>query len=72
MLVLWIIAVVGGFGYLISLHVHPYTRCHWCHGGGRHRGMLYGYATRACGHCGGNGRQLRFGARLFLGGTERK
>jgi hypothetical protein len=67
-----IIAVLGGIGYLFSLHVHPYTRCHWCRGGGRHRGVVYGYANRACGHCSGNGRQLRLGVRLFLGGTDRK
>ena len=72
MSVLLIVAVLGGLSYLFSLHVHPYTRCHSCKGAGRHRGMMYGYASRACGRCGGNGRQLRLGVRMFLGGTEKK
>jgi len=72
MSVLLIVAVLTGFGYLFSLHVHPYTRCYSCKGIGRHRGVVYGYASRACASCGGNGRQLRLGVRLFLGGTERK
>lgn len=72
MSMLFIIAVTGGLGYLLSLHVHPYTRCRTCNGGGRHRGMIYGHATRACGHCGGTGRVQRLGVRLFLGGTDKK
>jgi hypothetical protein len=72
MSVVSIVAVLAGLGYLFSLHVHPYTRCHSCRGAGRHRGVVYGYASRACGSDGGNGRQLRLGVRLFLGGTEKK
>jgi DnaJ-class molecular chaperone len=69
---LLIIVIVAGLGYLTSLHVHPYTSCRTCRGAGRHRGMIYGHATRACGHCGGAGRVQRLGVRLFLGGTNRK
>ena len=76
MSVVLICAVLAGFGYLFSLHVHPYTRCHSCRGIGRHRGAVYGYASRACGSRGGNGRQLRLAVRLLpvrllLGGTEK-
>ncbi|HKB29483.1 MAG TPA: hypothetical protein VKD26_01465 [Streptosporangiaceae bacterium] len=72
MTILFIVAVLAGLGYLFSLHVHPYTQCHSCKGGGRHRGAVFGYGNRACGSCGGNGRQLRLGVRVFLGGTEKK
>jgi DnaJ-class molecular chaperone len=67
MSVFLIVAVLGGSGYLSALNVHPYIRCHSCRGAGRHRGMMYGYAGRECRHCGGNGRQLRLGVRLFPG-----
>ncbi len=69
-------AVLAGFGYMLSVHAHPYTRCHSCQGIGWHRGLVYGYASRACARCGGNGMQLplqlRLGARFFLSGTGRK
>jgi hypothetical protein len=69
---LLIVAILAGFSYLFAPHVHPYARCHSCKGIGRQHGVVYGYASRACASCGGNGRQLRFGVRLFLGGTEKK
>jgi DnaJ-class molecular chaperone len=67
-----LIAAIAGIGYVMSLRMHPFTRCRTCNGGGRHRGLIYGGATRACGHCGGNGRVQRLGVRLFLGGTDKK
>ena len=59
-LVLW----VGG--YLISLRVHPYTRCRRCGGDGKHHGRLYPRAFRACPGCRGTGRRPRLGVRLFV------
>lgn len=69
----WIIALVAGVGYVISLVVHPYATCRACkRTPGRHHGAIFTYAHRKCTKCGGSGRQLRLGARLFLGGTDRR
>lgn len=70
-LVIWI-ALLSAFGYWASLHLHPWTRCRRCRGSSRHFGAVYSYASRACGHCGGTGRVVRLGVRLFLGGTEKR
>lgn len=64
--VLLLFVVVALVFYWASLHLHPFTRCPQCRGTGRHRGAVFGYATRACGRCGGTSRVHRLGVRLFL------
>jgi hypothetical protein len=46
----------------VSLHSHPFTRCHSCGGTGRNRGST---ARRfgTCKRCGGSGRRQRTGSR---------
>jgi hypothetical protein len=60
-------------GYLISLRLHPFTRCRACRGlatPGRPHGSFYTYAHRRCRRCGGTNRQERLGTRLGLGGPR--
>ncbi|MBI1759392.1 MAG: hypothetical protein HYR62_09235 [Actinobacteria bacterium] len=57
-------AIVGT--YLLSLYLHPYSKCKTCNGTGKHAGAMFGYAFRACRSCGGSSRRLRLGAK-FLG-----
>lgn len=71
MLPLVIIAVLIVAGYLVSLRVHPYSRCRACKGGGRHWGSVYKYAQRPCRSCGGSGRHDRLGARILRIGQDR-
>ena len=52
-------------GYLLSLLLHPYTRCSTCKGSPRHYGSIFTRAFRLCSACGGSGRQRRLGARLL-------
>lgn len=58
--------VLYGACYYISLQVHPFTKCKSCTGTGRHRGVLFDHASRACGSCGGTSRVTRLGVRLFM------
>ena len=70
----WVIAlgvVLVAIGYVISLRLHPFTRCPACKGlrtPGRPHGSIYGYAHRRCRRCNGTNRQERLGTRLGLGG----
>lgn len=57
-------------GYLISLRIHPLTKCPTCKMTGRHFGSVYTGAYRRCRTCGGTGRRDRLGTRLFFGGTD--
>ena len=57
-------------GYLISLRIHPLTKCQTCKMTGRHFGSVYTYGYRRCRTCGGSGRRDRLGTRLFFGGTD--
>jgi DnaJ-class molecular chaperone len=68
--ILIVIGIIAGFGYYLSLRIHPLTKCKVCNGGGRHFGTVYASAHRRCRKCGGSGRQDRLGVRLFLGGTD--
>lgn len=63
---LWIV-VVGVLGWLISLALHPWTACSSCKGSPRRFGAVATKSFRLCSACGGSGRQLRFGARMFHG-----
>jgi hypothetical protein len=64
-----IIGLVAAAGYLISLRIHPLTKCRVCKMTGRHFGGLYSYGYRRCRKCGGTGRADRLGAKIFFGGT---
>lgn len=69
MFTLVLVAIVAGFGYWLSLKIWPYTYCRRCAG---RRGMNAGSTRKRfghCGACGGKGRQLRLGARLFKTGS---
>jgi DnaJ-class molecular chaperone len=71
MAALVIIALLVGFGYFISLRIHPLRRCSLCKGSpGRHSGGFYTYAFRRCRACGGTGRKDRLGTKIFFGGTN--
>ena len=58
-LVIFVLAVAGV--RVVSLFIHPMTRCSGCKGGARHRGSVFTRSFRACRKCGGSGRQERAG-----------
>jgi hypothetical protein len=69
------LGVLVAISYLISLRLHPFTRCPAGQGlgtPGRPRGFIYGYAHRRCPRCGGTNRQERLGTRLGLGGRRER
>lgn len=57
--------LVAGATYVTSLHLHPSRACWACEGSGKATGLIFGYARRQCGTCGGSGRRLRLGARML-------
>lgn len=65
-----LILAVFFVGYLISLRIHPLTKCPTCKMTGRHFGSVYTNAYRRCRTCGGTGRRDRLGTKLFFGGTD--
>jgi hypothetical protein len=60
---------VVGLGLLaawaVSLLLHPYTACSSCKGTPRSYGAIATRSFRLCPSCGGTGRQLRVGARIW-------
>lgn len=66
------LAITWAVCYRISLHLHPFTKCKTCGGSGRSRGTFFGYASRACGGCGGASRVPRLGVRLFMNSSTMK
>lgn len=62
-LVLWAVGSAGG--WVFSCWRHPTRPCRLCHGTGRHKGWIFGYADRACLRCGGTPRFRRLGSRIF-------
>ena len=64
--VLIALAIAWTICYWFSLRLHPFVKCKACSGTGRHSGMIFGRASRACGTCGGSSRVPRFGVRVFL------
>jgi hypothetical protein len=69
MAALILIVLIAGFGYLVSLRIHPFRRCPACtKTPGRHWGGVYTYGYRRCRACGGTGRKDRLGAKIFFGG----
>jgi hypothetical protein len=58
--VLLILAIaVYATAYRVSVRRHPYRPCRACSESGKHRGTLFTGSFRACGRCGGRGRELR-------------
>ncbi|OZM83724.1 hypothetical protein [Pseudonocardia sp. MH-G8] len=51
--------------WLLSLLLHPLTACSACKGTPRSYGVLASRSFRLCPACGGSGRQLRIGARIW-------
>jgi hypothetical protein len=63
----WVSFVILVFlAWVLSLWLHPYTTCSVCKGEPRHYGAFAAKSWRQCFHCGGTGRQPRFGASWFL------
>jgi hypothetical protein len=63
------VLVLVGLGllvlWLLSLLLHPFTTCSSCNGSPRSYGAVATRSFRMCGSCGGTGRQLRIGARVW-------
>lgn len=57
-----LVIVVFGGGYMLSTYLHPFRPCRACKGAGVHRGSIYRSATRTCTTCRGRGRFRRVGA----------
>ena len=57
--------VVYVFAYVLSLLLHPFTRCGTCKGNPRHYGSMFKRSFRMCAACGGSGRERRLGARML-------
>jgi hypothetical protein len=51
--------------WAVSLLLHPYTACGSCKGTPRSYGTIATRSFRLCAGCGGTGRQLRVGARMW-------
>jgi hypothetical protein len=51
--------------WILSLLLHPFTACSSCKGSPRSYGVLASRSFRLCPACGGSGRQLRIGARIW-------
>lgn len=58
--------------YLVSLRVHPWTRCRRCSGGGKSKDRIWRGAHGTCPSCGGRGRHPRLGVRIFTPGRARQ
>jgi hypothetical protein len=70
---LWIVGAILGSIYVLSLMLHPYTRCEACRrrGANQEKGALFSYAWRPCWRCRGRGSKQRFGAALLGIGEPR-
>ena len=66
-LITFLLVSISIVGYIGSLWINPWVKCSRCDGKSRKRGAIFSYSLRLCSKCGGNGRQLRFGRRLFFG-----
>jgi hypothetical protein len=58
-LLLAAITIALAVAYSISVRRHPYRPCRKCGESGKHRGTVFTSSFRACGRCGGTGRELR-------------
>jgi hypothetical protein len=63
------ILMIAGLGLLVawtvSLLLHPFTACSSCKGSPRSFGLVATRSFRLCPACGGSGRRLRVGARMW-------
>lgn len=50
-------AILAAVSYVLSLFLHPYTKCGTCKGTARHYGALFTWGFRPCHACSGSGRQ---------------
>lgn len=56
--VIWLVLMLG---YVVSVLIHPRSRCTHCNGTGELRGSIFTWTFRRCGQCQG-GRIIRRGA----------
>lgn len=63
--ILFFLIGFGVVGYLVSLRIHPFSKCPRCKGKGIHRGGVFSYSTRACTKCKGRAIQPRLGRRIL-------
>lgn len=61
---LLLLAAVGAAGYAVSCIVWPYTACGMCNGTRKLRSPSR-RAWRPCGRCGGEGKVVRLGRRVY-------
>jgi hypothetical protein len=52
--------------YVVSLSLHPNSKCSRCKGAGRHHGSIFSYAQRPCSSCKGRGVHPRLGRKVFF------
>lgn len=61
-----LVLLIAAGGYVLSLVLHPWTRCRRCGGNPRHYGAIFTHAWRVqCSRCHGAGREVRAGARTL-------
>jgi DnaJ-class molecular chaperone len=65
-----LLIVIVAVGYLVSLRIHPLTKCPTCKMTGRHFGSVFKNSYRPCRRCRGSGRRDRLGTQIFFGGTD--
>lgn len=53
-------------GYVLACAIWPYASCWGCSGDGKRRSPS-GKAWRTCRRCGGTGRRIRLGRKLYAG-----
>jgi hypothetical protein len=69
--VIWFALGVGWLAaYLLACWVYPYAACPRCKGSGKRRSPS-GKAFRDCRRCGGRGRRVRIGRRIWNAGINR-
>lgn len=61
---LLVIALLITISYVIACSIWPFTAHRWCGGTGKRRSPS-GKAWRPCGGCGGTGRRVRIGRRVY-------
>lgn len=59
-----LLALTAAAGYVVACAIWPFAACRWCSGTGKRRSPT-GKAWRPCGRCGGKGRRVRLGRRIF-------
>ena len=63
-----VVALAAVVVYIVSLRLHPHTRCRSCRRTpGRSWGGVFKYSYRPCRSCGGKGQKDRLGVRMMAG-----